>query len=206
MKTRILTLSKPQKQTLLNHYAVGGGILALRSADDHVTTIQVAVDRSGVLREIGRSVPLFPLHVLKHTGVSALPYNITIPDGVSLEEARTQALAICRSANRHLAEIEAVMVYRHEAVRVVLQREAMGWCFRLLLGGDAVYFMVVAPEGLSWMLARDGSGYWMPDPEQQCEAFERTWGGSLREAWTQRVLDAAVLVVTGMYRGDVMRG
>jgi hypothetical protein len=200
MKKRIFTLSKPQRETLLNHYRVGAGIIALHNEVRSVTTTHIYVDRSGVLRHADTNTPLLPLQLRTPAGTSPLPYDIPITRDMQIPEVRSQALAICRSANRHLAEIDAIRSYRREAVRTVLQREATGWVFRAVLGGDDVHLMVEAPEGCSWLLARDSDGYWAPLLDHTRGVFERSWGGSLNEAWNQRVLDAAAMVMAGMYQ------
>jgi hypothetical protein len=199
MKVKTLSLSKPQRETLLNHYRVGAGIIALHNDARSVTTMHIYVDRSGVLRHADTNTPLLPLQLRTPARTSTLPYEIPVSKDMQIPEARLQALAICRSANRHLAEIDAIRSYRREAVRTVLQREATGWVFRAVLGGDDVHLMVEAPEGYSWLLARDSYGYWAPLLDHTKGVFERSWGGLLNDTWNQRVLDAAAMVMAGIY-------
>ncbi len=197
MKTKILSLSKPQRMVLLNHYRVGGGIIALHSPANSLTTLHIYVDRSGVLRHSATDKPVYPLSLRTPAETSALPYEPPAFADDQQTEVRTQALAICHSAHRQLAEIDAIGCYRREAVRTVLQREATGWTFRVIVGNDAL--CVDAPEGLSWILARDTHGSWYPCPEQETARFEQAWGGCVYDTWTQRVLNTAAYIIRQTY-------
>jgi hypothetical protein len=191
-----LNLTKPQKELLRRQYRVGSGVLALHSAWDHVTVLQVYVDRCGVLRLTRNDALLLPLSLLDEVGNPALPHRLPVTETVGMEEARAQALAICRSAERHLAEIEAIRRYRAEVVRVVLQREATGWSFRAVHdNGSGMSLEITPPEGGVWRLERDAQGAWTTVAGQEQARFEQTWGASLREAWQQRLLDAAAMIV-----------
>jgi hypothetical protein len=199
MKSKTLSLSKPQRTLLLNTYRIGGGIIALHNPSNSVTTLHIYVDRSGILRHSATDKPVFPLYLRTPVGTSALPYAPPSYENGHQNEARTQALVICHAANRHLAEIDAVQYYRRDAVHTFLQREATGWDFRVLVGSDAIQLVVDAPEGLSWLLARDVYGCWTTCPDQQREQFEQSWGGVLHETWTQRILDTATFVISRTY-------
>ena len=95
---------------------------------------------------------------------------------------------------RLLGVIEAVSAYRREAVRTVLQQESQGWSFFYRAEGDEIDFVAVAPDGCMWALQRNPEGNWATCPESRRSSFERAWGGSLSEAWQQRLLDAAVVI------------
>jgi hypothetical protein len=199
MKTKILSLSKPQRMVLLNHYRVGGGIIALHSPANNLTTLHIYVDRSGILRSSATDKPVYPLSLRTPAGTSTLPYDPPSYANDQQTEVRTQALAICQAAHRHLAEIDAIGCYRHEAVRTVLQREATGWTFRVIIGKDPFQLLVDAPEGLSWILARDTHGSWYPCPEEEKAYFEQAWGGCVYDTWTQRVLNTAAYIIGQTY-------
>jgi hypothetical protein len=54
---------------------------------------------------------------------------------------------------------------------------------------------ITPPEGGVWRLERDAQGAWTTVAGEEQARFEQTWGASLREAWQQRLLDAAAMIV-----------